>query len=525
LKNLITILLLLLFSPNIFGQGRVTKIEILNANTAEIDAGLGSNVKRLIGDVRFKHEGVIMNCDSAYLYGESNSLDAFGRIYINQGDTVHLYGDLLKYYGNTRKAEIIRNVKLVDKEITLTSNILTYDMKKDVSYYSGGGRTISKNNDTLTSKIGYYYSASKELFFKDSVVLINPEYLIESDTLKFHTVTEVASFFGPTYIRSKENLIYCENGWYDTKRDVSQFKKNAYLENKEQKLRGDSLYYDRKAGYGEAFQNVEITDTINKFILNGNYAIHYEHEEESTITGMPMLTMIFDSDSLFLHADTLFAQKDSTGEHRIIHAYHHSKFFKEDMQGACDSLVYNMADSLINLYKAPVLWSNGSQMTAEFIKIKTSDGKVEYVFMETGGFIVSKEDSTRFNQVKGKDITALFSDNKLNRIEVKENGETIYFAREDNGDIFGMNSAVSRDLLIFVKENNIEQITFIGQPVATLYPIDDVVDSQTKLANFKWFEEIRPKQKEDIFIRKKLEEPEPAKESGKKKKKKLQAPE
>ncbi len=493
---------MLLFPFGVFSQ-KVTKIELLGANSLEYDEKLGKGVRRLLGNVRFKHDDVLMNCDSAYLYSETNSLDAFSNVYINQGDSVRIYGDKLNYNGNTRKAVITSNVRLIDNDMTLTSDNLTYDMKKDIGFYTGGGKMVSaKNNNTLTSDLGYYYAKAKNLFFKDSVVLINPEYEIYSDTLKFHTTSEIAYFLGPTNIYSKENHIYCENGWYDTKNDLSQFKKNAFLVSSEQKLQGDSLFYDRKAGIGKVYHNVLITDTVNKFLINGDYAIHYEHEEKSTITGKPMLTMIFEKDSLFLHADTLFAEMDTLGKHRTIHAYHHSKFYKKDMQGLCDSLVYTMGDSTIRLFTEPVLWSTDNQMTAEFISIKTAGGKIDYMTMNVDAFIVSQEDTIQyFNQIKGKNIVADFHENELYKVKVTGNGETIYFTREDSGDLFGVNKAISSDLLIFMKENAIEKISFINKPEATLYPIEDVTAADLELKDFKWREEQRPKTKEDIYKR------------------------
>jgi lipopolysaccharide export system protein LptA len=480
---------------------KVTKIELLGADMLEFDQNLGNNARRLIGNVIFKQESTLIYCDSAYLYSEANSMDAFGHIYINQADSVHIYGDLLKYNGNTKQAKILNNVKMRDSEITLTSHNLTYEIKKDLAFYVGGGRTISKNNDTLTSDNGYYYSKSKELFFKDNVVLINPEYVIHTDTMKFNSSTNIAYFFGPTTIRSSENLIYCENGWYDTKKDLSQFKKNAFFVSKEQKLEGDSLFYDRNAGIGKVYHNITITDTVNKMIITGQYALFHEKEDRSWITGKPVMTMLFDTDSLFLHADTLFAHMDTTGEHRIIHAFHKTKFFKQDMQGLCDSLVYSMADSLISLFTAPVLWSDGNQMTADFITIKTADGKIDHMKMDLNAFIISEEDTAHFNQIKGKNIIASFDNNELYRIDVTGDGETLYWTREDNGPIFGLNKAESPDLLIFMQNKEMQSITFLQKTEGTMFPIEDTSEEDKKLKDFVWKEEFRPKSKSDIFIR------------------------
>ena len=490
-----------IFITQISSAQKNKKIEILNANTLEYDQSLGNNARKLIGDVAFKHEGAIMKCDSAYLYSESNSMDAFGNVHINQGDTINIYGDTLKYNGNSKNAELLGNIRFIDKDMTLITSHLNYDLKNSMGYYFGGGTITSlANQNKLTSQQGYYYSKNKELFFKEKVVLINPEYEIYSDTLKYHTTTEISYFLGPTIIQSKDNLIYCENGWYDTQKDISQFKKNAYIITKEQKLQGDSLYYDRNNGIGKAFKNVQITDTIKDFIINGDYAIHYEKENNSIITGNTMLTMIMESDSLFLHADTLKATYDSTKTDRIIYAYHKTKFFKRDLQGMCDSLVYTFIDSTIRLYKDPVLWSEENQMIAEHIQVKTSDGKVQYLKLDRAAFIISQEDSTRFNQVKGKNMMATFLDNELYKVDVTGNGQTIYYLREDKGELFGVNKAESSDLTIYIKENAVDKISFINKPEATLYPIDKLPAEETILKDFVWKIEFRPLSKQDIFV-------------------------
>lgn len=478
-----------------------TKVELLNANTLEYDESLGKNVRRLIGDVRLKHEDALMTCDSAYMYSETNSFDAFGNVHIYQGDSVQLFGDSLKYNGNTRKAQLNGNVKLIDKDMTLTSTNLNYDMKTKMGYYHSGGTIVSnKNNINLKSNQGYYYTNSKEFFFKDKVVLKHPQYEMFSDTLKYNTFTEITYFYGPTRIISDSNLIYCENGWYDTRKDVSQYSRNAYLFSKEQKLYGDSLHYDRKAGVGRAFRNVTIIDTVQKIMVNGNYAIHYEKENRSLVTGKTMLTMMFESDSLFLHSDTLLSVFDSTQTHRTLFAFHKVKFYKNDMQGKCDSLVYTMQDSLIRLYFDPVLWSDENQLTAEYIEIKMHDGKAEKLEMVNTSFIITQEDSVKFNQIKGKNMTGYFENNQLSFVDVREDGETVYYAKEDKGGYIGVNKAMSTDIRIYLEDKAVNKITFFKKPKATLYPLEEVKAEELILNGFNWRSAIRPKSKEEIFI-------------------------
>lgn len=497
-----------IFSPHLFAQTKIKKVELIHANSLEFDEKYGKNVKRLIGNVQFKHEGVLMFCDSAYLY-PNNSIDAFGNISIRQGDTLNLSGEVLKYNGNTKMADIQKNIRLSDKEMTLTTQQLFYDLNTFTATYTNEGTIVSSQN-TLISQRGYYYAKNKSFSFKKNVVLTNPEYVMNCDTLLYNTLSKVASFYGPTTIRSKENFIYCENGWYDTEKNISQFNKNAYLLSGHQKLLGDSIYYDRKESIGKAFRNVMLTDTSENIVLSGEYGFHDEQKEKSFITQNALLKQYKDSDTLFLHADTLMAvtmydkdsqnEKDSLRSWKILYAYHHVKFFKEDLQGKCDSLIYSYRDSTMRLFQRPVLWSETNQLTAEKIEMKTSDGKIERMFLLQSALIVSKEDSVKYNQIRGKQMTGYFQNNELKRIFVEGNGQTIYFPK-DRGKLIGVNKAECSDILIFLKENKVNKITFLKKPDATLFPMSEFSSKEFILKEFIWRENERPLSYKDIFLK------------------------
>ena len=182
------------------------KIRLKSAKSLEYNPKI-SAAQRLIGNVVFEHENTVMYCDSAYFYENTNAIDAFGHINIRQGDTLNLYGDFLKYNGDQRKAELLKNVRIVKKDMTLTTDHLFYDMNTQVANYAGGGKIINKDN-TLTSENGYYYAKFNELNFKKNVVLTNPRYVMNCDTLRYNTVSKTAYFLGPSTIRSNENIIY-----------------------------------------------------------------------------------------------------------------------------------------------------------------------------------------------------------------------------------------------------------------------------------------------------------------------------
>ena len=84
----------------------------------------------------------------------------------------------------------------------------------------------------------------------------------------------------------------------------------------------------------------------------------------------------------------------------------------------------------MRLYKKPVMWSEKNQLIAQKIELKTSGGEIINMFLKNSALIVSKEDSVKYNQIKGKEMTGYFKENKLSKIFVEGNGETIYFVKD-----------------------------------------------------------------------------------------------
>jgi lipopolysaccharide export system protein LptA len=475
------------------------QIEILNANSMGYNKKSDNNARKLIGNVQFKHENAIMYCDSAYFYSDKNMIDAFSNVSIHQGDTTHLYGEFLKYDGNTKIAQIRKKVRLINKEIILKTEFLDYKITDQIGNYFNGGRILN-GEDTLTSEVGYYYGKPKLLYFRKKVVVIVPkQYTIKSDTMKYNTVTKVAYFFGPTDITSKNNYIYCENGWYNRITNISQFNKNAYLTSDKQMLKGDSLYYERNTGIGRAFKNIRLIDSSQNIIVTGNYATYLEKPQKAMVTDSAVLMQFNEGDTMFVHADTMRTIADSANKEKTIRAFFHVKIFKTDIQGKCDSLTYTTEDSTMRLFSKPVLWMDSDQVTSDYIELHMANKKLNTANLFSSSFITMKEDSNKYDQIKGRKMTGFFKDNELYRIDVKGNGQTVYYAK-DKDSYIGVNKAESSDMVLYRENKKIKKIVFLTKPDATLYPLNKAPKEEIILKDFKWYKISRPRSKTDIFI-------------------------
>ncbi len=492
-------LLCLFLFPQITNAQKTKIVKLLQADRLIGINKSGEEINILTGDVELEHDSILFYCDSANLYKTTNTLDAFGNVHIIVNDSVDIYGDILYYDGNTKVAEIHNHVKLIDNKTTLTTDHLKYFRKTKIAYYYMGGKIVDNENQ-LTSRVGYYYTDKKEFFFKDSVVVINPDYIMHSDTLMYNTKTETIFFKGPSDIEGEDGFMYCEDGWYDTQNDISLFKINAFLSHKHNTLYGDTIFYDKSNGYGKAFNNISITDTIKDIIIRGNFAEYFKEKGFSYITDSATAIFIDDTDSLFLHSDTIKIVFDSTQKTKTLFAYYKTKFFREGMQGMCDSLVYEIKDSTILMYKNPVLWTEENQLTADSIKIVTENNQIDSVAFYHSAFIISRDDTNKFNQVKGKIIVAYFKDNEIKKLTVNGNSESIYFVRDEKENLTGIKKAVSSNILIFLENRKMQTITYIGNPKTPMYPPKDLSPKDLKLRNFIWLDDKRPKSVKDIFI-------------------------
>ena len=459
---------------------------------------LGKNSWALVGNVRMQHLNTRMFCDSAILNRDSNRVEAFGSIHIIQNDTIHLYGDKLNYDGNEELAKVRENVRLVNKNVVLTTDFLDYDRKNDVAYYFNGGRIVDERNQ-LTSSLGFYYPRTGEVNFKDSVVLINPDYRMYSDTLKYFTRTEVVGIVGPTNIYSDENRIFSELGFYDTRSDKARLLKNNYIDGGEQTLRGDTILYNRNDGFGEVFSGMALEDTANNVIITGDYGYYNEKTEKALATKKAVLKQVYGNDTLFLHADTLRADPVSGEvENKIVRAFHNVQFYRYDLQGRCDSMVYDFRDSTNTFYHEPVIWAQGNQMTASEIKLYTRNRVLYKAEMIENAFLIAPEDSVHFNQIKGKKMTGYFKENQLYKIDVDGNGQTVYYPK-DRDYVIGVNRAESSSLTIYLKNRKVETIVLRTQPTGNMNPPFVLDKESTRLEGFLWLEKYRPKKYEDIF--------------------------
>jgi lipopolysaccharide export system protein LptA len=482
---------------------KTSKIIIEHADFFNKDDEKIPDAVLLQGNVRVNHEGVVFTCNKAYVFEKENYLKAFGEVQMVQGDTLFLNSKYAEYSGEVKKAFATGNVIMRSPESTLVTDTINFDRNTQEAFYNSLGIITNKDN-ILRSKAGKYYANEKKFKFTTAVSLTNPKYVIKSNHLDYYTNSGHSYLFGPSTITSKENFIYTEKGFYDTKKNFAYFKRKSYIKYKDRRIEGDSLYYDRNREFASATNNVKITDTINKGLIKGHYAEIYRNlkteKDSMMITKRAVAITLVDKDSMYVHGKKMIIT-GKTGE-RIVRAYNNVRFYKTDMSGKCDSIHSDQKTGLTKLIKNPILWNYENQMTGDIMHLigNKQTEKLDSLKVLNNAFIISKDTlSTGYNQVKGQNLYGKFEDNKLREVDIIKNTEVIYYMRNDNQELIGINKSVCSKINMLLDKNTIETITNYNQIDGDIYPESDLPENARKLRGFIWRGDERIKTKEDIF--------------------------
>jgi lipopolysaccharide assembly outer membrane protein LptD (OstA) len=245
-------ILLLIFPVFSFAQRTAIKDTLKSGTTIIIiqadrynfqDKDSSGKFISLAGNAKVQQEKTFFDADSIVLNQKENFLEAFGHVHINDADSVHTYADYLKYYGKDKKAFLKNNVRLTDGKGTLTTNDLDYDVGIKMGTYHNGGKIVNQKT-TITSRDGYYYGDTRDVYFYNKVEMNSPDTKIFTDTMLYNINTEITNFISPTTIFNGKRRVFTKEGFYDTKTKKAQFSKRSCIDDSTYTLCADDMAFE-----------------------------------------------------------------------------------------------------------------------------------------------------------------------------------------------------------------------------------------------------------------------------------------
>jgi len=452
---------------------------------------------RLVNNVHLRQKETDLYCDSAHFYRATNIFEVYSNVRVTQG-TLVITSATAVYNGNLRTATFQGGVNLQDDKMTLTTPSLAYDMNTHIARYTEGGNIIEPPN-TITSKFGTYDANSKMISFRGTVHVVSPDADIQSDTIQYNTTSKVVFFVAQTRIQNPQATQFAKGGTYNTLTKAAAFR-DAQVNTEDYTINArNAAYGEDKAGrYAFYTGGVKMTskDAKNKTILTGQVAQYWQGTGRSKVYGSPVMRSLVSGDTLYISADTLVATNNKDPKVKdFLYAYYGVRMFKSDLQGKCDSLTYNVTDSLMYMNHDPVIWSNNSQLVSERMQMQLKNRTIDRMYLYNSAFIISEDTLKNLNQIKGRDMTAFFQKGDIRRVDVNGNGESIYFALEGDTLLTGMNKTVCSDMVLKFDTRKLKTISFITNPDASFVPPHELNEPDRRLKGFKWRIEEKPDKK------------------------------
>ena len=457
----------------------------------------------LRGKVHFTHAGSQLTCDSAYFYQESNSVEAFGHVHFRQGDTLSLTCNYADYNGADQMMHARHNVVLKHRTQTLYTDSLDYDRIYNLAYFFEGGKLVD-GKDRLVSDWGAYSTATRQASFYYGVEMYSGKNHITTDTLHYDTRASVAHVVGPSTITSKGSIIHTSDAYLNSHTDQSQLFGRSTIVDKDKSITGDSLYHNSKTGLNEGFGNVVYIDKENKNELRAQHVFYNEQTGYGYATNRALMLDYSQKDTLWMHADSLKIYTHNIGTdsvYRKVHAFHHVRAYRQDLQAVCDSLVFNSQDSCMTMYRDPIAWNYNRQLLGEVMKIYMNDSTVRKAEIIGQALSVEKVDAkNHYNQVSSTRMDAYFNDGAMRRADAIGSVKTVFYNTDNKDSVLTELNYLETDTMrMYMSPTRQLEKIWASKSVGTMYPITQVPPDKYRLPEFAWFDYVRPTDKDDVF--------------------------
>ncbi|TDK44762.1 OstA-like protein [Algoriphagus formosus] len=464
-------------------------LEILRADSLKGAMGF----ERLLGSVRMKNQSTLIECDSAHFFRADNKAKLYGRVFIrSEEDSVTTRSAYAEYDGNTKLAKLRTNVVFTNMETTVYTDYLDYDRAGNIAYYFNDGRVVDSAN-VLTSEKGRYEVNRERITFTDDVVLVNPDYTMKTNFLVYLTIPKTAETKGLTNLISKDgNTLDASKGsFYDTQAKNFRFF-DGLVETETSRVKADELLYRENEAYYEGKGDVRVLNKEREVEIFGDQGQYWEDRGYSLVHGKALVRRYFETDTLYMTADTLISQDHESDSLKYLLAFSSIQLVKSQMSGIADSLSYNYSDSTIRLFQDPAIWDNRSQITADSMTFFIENEQLRKLFVKNNAFAVMTDTLVNFNQMKGRSMTGLFENGDLNTLDITGNGESLYYALEGDTLVQGVNKTLSATIKMTFVEGQLKKVNYGVKPEGKFIPVQDIGEEGGKLEGFVWRKEEKP---------------------------------
>ena len=428
-------------------------------------------------------------------------------------DSVFVRTSKLYYQSDSSLATFGLSTHAWKEDKMLSSEGGRYDRKKDIFFFKDKVHALSKTQEGWADSL-YYYRYNSDIEMLGNVQLMD-------------TVKEVGTLTGYLYYKNADSEITMkrspavlskplQNGiadtlWFGADKMIYKAIRKFEIDSitiASSKARLAEINTDPVAEYRKkaAAEAAKAAAEAEKQDPNKKAQEYYKNLQKRQKAAEASKNELVDTvkqvktvpDSVKIDTLKLKTPLDSS-KIGFLKAFGNAKAFRKNMQMSCDSLLYSDLDSLVRLYKEPVIWNDmNRQYSADSITLVINNNSMTKAALMSDAFIVIQEDSLHFDQIKGAEMTAYFGkEGELSRFDAMGGTNTLFYLREGE-DIATVNKVEAKMLSALFKDNDVEKIFYYDAAKNDAYPIVQLPRSDSKMKGFLWQKERRPEDRNAI---------------------------
>jgi len=416
-----------------------------------------------------------------------------------------------RYNADTREAYFIKDVRLKDSEYTMTTDTLLYDAEHEKATFVSA-TTIRDGRTVIRTRSGYYELRTGNAQFGKRPVIEDSSQFVTAEDIRYDKKSGAGVAEGNVVYRdTSQGVLFLAGRTEFSNADgrlLASRRPVMVLRQDDDSLfiAADTLFSIRLPAYDSMAR--PFPDSTSR-----------QGPGNPPVPGLAMDSMAGKADTdaslrnrseakvvvpvtpaqvgnAKLSADTTISAIDSV---RLFRAFHRVRIYSDSMQAICDSLSYSTSDSVFKLFKDPILWARGSQVTGDTMHLLTHHQKPkEFVVLERG-FSVSRTPEDLFNQIRGNQLNGYFSDGSIERLRSKGNAESLYYLQDEDSAYFGLNHAKADAITLYFMERELKRITWVNGVEGVTYPFRQIPADKRELPGFTWREDRRPKSRLELF--------------------------
>lgn len=441
-----------------FALGQTT-IEILKAGSIERNPEI-SEANRLLGGVKLGFGDAVLFCDSAYRY-DDGLFEVFSHVRVrDKKGGAKLNAEYAVLNPETEVIKISRDIDFTHDGMTLECPEIFYSLvDKSFRYYQEA--KIFDGEKNMVSDRGAYFSEFDKLFAGGDVVITQGGDTITSDSLSINRKKNTLSLYRESRMLVDGSLIECSRGEYNSDKERGWFAGSASIDQTVGYLAGDSIYINQREDIGRAWGNVVVKDSSRAMTITGTFANKEDGIETifGDSTQRVIATNIEGRDTLVLVSDKL------TQEEELMYSTGAVHFKQGDFSGTGDSLSW--VDEVVWLLGDPVVWAQQNELEGDSIKMLVKNNKPQKMSLLSNAIVTSEVNDSLENIITGKVLDAFFTEGELSKVEIRGNGDVLYYSEEDSGDII-RNKATCSNITMTFKEGEVYTVTLIKRPEGKL---------------------------------------------------------